>query len=131
VDAYLPQDPAQLVGCGCLLTAAAGVGAAVGSSQAAAAASPAACIGPMPAWLQGDLTPGNLLLTAPALQQPVQWHEGRDEAEPQENGGNLPVLAASPDSCSASMVVIDFADGGQGDPLWDLVVLLLRTFRYD
>ena len=114
VDAFLPADPAVLVGCPCLCpdadAAPVSATAAHGAPAAAPAAQPAAssCGGAWPAWLHGDLTPGNLLLSWP--------EQGADQSAQQQ--------AARP-----AVALIDFADGGQGDPLWDFVALTLRTLR--
>ena len=128
VEVYLPPDPAMLVGCTCLCNGsnggasgsavAYGSGTAVGAA-AAAADGPQSCRSGMPAWVHGDLTAGNLLLSGSLLQQQPQRVAAGVE-KPSATGCQLP---------PNRVVIIDFADGGQGDPLWDFVVLLLRTFR--
>lgn len=150
VDAYLPADPAVLVGCLCLSasrgsskSAAAGAASADGPCCGSSGGGTCACAGGgMPAWVHGDLTAGNMLLgggllaeqgcTSPldAQQQQQQGWQGQGAGQPGEpppppHGSSLPAGSAQ----AAAAVLIDFADSGQGDPLWDFVVLLLRTLR--
>lgn len=71
----------------------------------------------MPCWVHGDLTAENILLGS-ALVQPLEGTVGQ-EAQPDDGSG------------SSDALLIDFADSGHGDPLWDFVPLFLRSFRQD
>ncbi|GAB4817095.1 hypothetical protein N2152v2_004141 [Parachlorella kessleri] len=108
VEGYLPKDVSQLLG----------------FSPATAGS----CC-PLPAWVHGDLTAENILLQglpAPSREvAAVQTCQGGERTSPP--AACEAAAAASSGGCKA--VLIDFADGGQGDPLWDLPPLLLRSFR--
>lgn len=92
---------------------------------------------PLPTWVHGDLTAENLLLQREllAVEGEVQLVEGRGSgAERGIAGGASNSSGKRGRSGSGAgaprVLLIDFADGGQGDPLWDLVPLYLRSFRY-
>ena len=141
VESYLPADPAVLVGhgsCACCSAAPEGTAsqpangsAALGSpagtcggSSCGGSSNATACINRLPTWVHGDLTAENLLLSSALLagtpqqtgQQPTP---GNGETSGSRSGG------------SSGVTLIDFADSGQGDPLWDFVPLLLRSLRCD
>ena len=113
LDDYLPTDPGallQLPGC-----SACGNGSSSGIHG-----------GGLPTWVHGDLTPGNVLVSSALLGQRQQSAV---------EGGTEPELAVATKgvtgtaSASPGVVLLDYADSGHGDPLWDLVVLCLRSLR--
>jgi hypothetical protein len=145
LDAFLPADPAELLGCACLLRSGAGSSQAVhgGTGQleegdsVAANGAPAdgngCCSGSLPTWVHGDLTVGNLLVQGLSQHSEHSHPEQQQAQQPPPGPGEVQGAAAArsaaggpPEVCVS---LIDFADGGQGDPLWDFVVLLLRTLR--
>ncbi|KAL4448536.1 hypothetical protein ABPG75_005755 [Micractinium tetrahymenae] len=158
VESYLPADPAVLLGlgsgCGCGSSCCAtqqsssggpaehpgpGQAGAAGSMGGASAPGTACgcdsdsrsagsgCAGGMPVWVHGDLTAENILLSDGLLASgPPSQQQGQGQREQataaqqqgqQEQGG-------------AGAVLIDFADSGHGDPLFDFVPLLFRTLRW-
>lgn len=135
-------------------------GAALGSSAGAGLAAPcngahnacgggsSACGGSssLPVWVHGDLTAENLLLSsallddAPTLQQAEQQQgaacggaggRGNCSSSSAALGGSSAAHGECGGSGGGGVTLIDFADSGQGDPLWDLVPLLLRSLRCD
>jgi len=113
----LPQDPALLLGPPRSCTQQQDGQQQPGSSGPDASQQPPL---PEPAWVHGDLTAENLLLQRPPVSQAAEGAATADSG-----------VRSSCDSvdrgCRA--VLIDFADGGQGDPLWDLAALYIRSFR--
>lgn len=106
------QDPAALVGLPALLGAAPPSPPFPGEQPAAAPALP------LPTWVHGDLTAENILLQPP------------EEASVAASGGSSPGEAGSGSSSGTwGATLIDFADGGQGDPLWDLIPLYMRSLQ--
>ncbi|KAL4420190.1 hypothetical protein ABPG77_011406 [Micractinium sp. CCAP 211/92] len=135
VECYLPPDPAVLLGfgsgCACRCSCRAIQQRSSGSPRDLAAPGQARagiverasvvgtacggdCTGSKPTWVHGDLTAENILLSNCLL----------------ESGGQAPQEAHRGQGATGA-VLIDFADSGHGDPLFDLVPLLLRTFRCD
>ena len=155
LQAYLPADPAVLVGC---CSGSGGAGSSGGSAAATVAGQPGSsscggCGGVAPTWVHGDLTAENLLLGS-------RLHATAEE--PAGNGGSAQCkgsctagaaagagagrsgsgaaggeaastgFAAAPCMACAeagSVALIDLGDSGQGDPLWDLLPLFLRSFK--
>lgn len=85
-----------------------------------------------PTWVHGDLTAENILFPAgepdPAAgscsQEGGAGGEGCNGGAAEHEGGSR---ASGSGGCEA--LLLDFADGGQGDPLWDLAALYIRSFR--
>ena len=79
---------------------------------------------PRPTWVHGDLTAENILFPEGAPDgSKGSGTSGGDGAS--ASGGSA---GSAPGQREA--VLIDFADGGQGDPLWDLPALFIRSFRW-
>ncbi|KAG1656500.1 hypothetical protein FOA52_012500 [Chlamydomonas sp. UWO 241] len=137
LDAYLPADAAQLLGFelpddvgapagssgaqapserGASEPLAAAEGAAAGAA-AAAGARAGATGGPRcgPWLLHGDVTSGNVMQLLP----PGAPAQGASAA----SRGGSPAVAPLPLPLPPSLSLLDFADAGHGDPLFDLVVM--------
>lgn len=131
VESYLPPDPAVLLGfgsgCACRCSCrtiqqcsggsptdhAAPSQARVGGASTMGTTCSSSCAGGMPTWVHGDLTAENILLSGCLL----------------ESGGQAPQEVHRGQGATGALL-IDFADSGHGDPLFDFVPLLLRTFRW-
>ena len=131
LDSYLPADPALLLGSSGGGCSGGGGGRCNDSSSVAGGAGVPGCCCPgslLPTWLHGDLTAENILVSRELLAAAA----AADAAA--SDGGGESARDAQQQAQQASLqhggaVLIDFADGGHGDPLWDFIPLLLRTFR--
>lgn len=122
VDAFLPRDPAMLLGFSedQLL----GLPCCTGTSDNGAhSCSSCSSSHTLPWLLHGDLRSHNVHFTLP----------------PEPSGLPSPQLAAAADGRGSTAVplggcdvcVLDFADAGHGDPMYDLVVLIGGCFSAD
>jgi hypothetical protein len=111
LERYLPEDPAALLGLSLGVGVAARSGG-VGRGEAQQQRQP-----PAPCLLHGDLTGGNVLLQMGTAQQQQQQQQHQEHQE-QRPGG-------------ASIRLLDLADAGHGDPLWDLVALAAACLGSD
>jgi hypothetical protein len=147
LESYLPADPAVLVGCCCSSDSSprssnsAPVEGLAAAAAAAAESQPGACTccgndscgsrsssarpASMPTWVHGDLTAENLLVSSRLLQLAGMQDQRDQQQQLEQQRQEEQQQAAVP----AGVILIDFADGGHGDPLWDFVPLLLRTLR--
>lgn len=120
LEAYLPPNPAAFLPNACaicstdLCTCTSHVNGCTEQSTAATHSSTAAGASPesvyAPSWLHGDLIAQNILVAEPL-------HTGAS-CEAWEDG-------LAPDAVQ----LIDFGDAGHGDPLYDLVLLLIEALR--
>ncbi len=97
----------------------------------------------LPVWVHGDLTAENLLLSSALLDEaPTPQQAEQQQGAPCGSGngsahctggstahGDRGSGSGGGGSCSGGVTLIDFADSGHGDPLWDFVPLLLRSLR--
>lgn len=131
---YLPQDMTTVLGLPPRASAAAALAMGRMEQPEQSSAPPF----PNPCWVQADLTPENILIVShggectPAVvaeggagTTTMRRHEAEEEwsGDREEWGGD----GGGEGRCQA--VLIDFADGGHGDPLWDLVALHVRSFK--
>jgi hypothetical protein len=149
LDSYLPADPAVLVGCCCRYGSSpysSGSASAEGLAAAAAESQPGACSccdsdrggsssgsASMPTWVHGDLTAENLLVSSRLLHLAAEQEQRDQQPHVQqrleEQQRAPPPPPQQQHAAPPGVILIDFADGGHGDPLWDFVPLLLRTLR--
>ncbi|GIL92826.1 hypothetical protein Vretifemale_20302, partial [Volvox reticuliferus] len=107
VPAYLPEDPAELLGFGAEVPSPASASAVVAA--------------PPPLLLHGDVTAHNVIVAQPPPPQP--------------HAANFTAAAdGSADGCNSwhpQLSLVDFADSGHGDPLYELLPVIASCLCCD
>ncbi|GLI68562.1 hypothetical protein VaNZ11_013028, partial [Volvox africanus] len=116
LPAYLPEDPAELLGFGAAPELEASASASASASAVAAA--------PPPLLLHGDVTAHNVIVAHPPPPPPP----------PPPHTGDFTTADRSADVCDSwhpQLSLVDFSDSGHGDPLYELLPVLASCLRCD